>query len=160
MTRKARIVLEDCQGALADFRDGLQGSEWRRHWVLCVTLLRAVGHVLDKVDGQSDPQFRKIIDDEYGKLKNSRPDPSIFWEFIHLERNSLLKLYETSAGQGVTIKLGTPGGSEPPETDYHYVINAGPFKGRDQREVLQEAINWWDNYLNNIDKRFNAGGTQ
>jgi len=36
-------------------------------------------------------------------------------------------------------------------TVYHYVINDGPFKGRDQRQVLQEAIEWWRAYLDAID---------
>ena len=153
MTNKARIVLEDCKGALSDFKDGLQGAEWRRHWILCVTLLRAVGHVLDKVDKKTNPKLKIIIDQEYEKLKKSKPDPPIYWKFIDSERNSLLKLYETSAGQGVTIKLGEPGTLEPPETEYYYVINFGRFKGRDQRDVIQEAISWWEEYLNNIDRK-------
>ena len=160
MTDKARMVLEDCKGALSDFKDGLQGAEWRRHWMLCVILLRVVGHVLDKVDGKANPQLGKIVDGEYERLKKSKPNPSIFWEFIDQERNNLIKLYETSAGQGVTTKMGAVGTSELPETEYHYFINSGPFQGRDQRDMIREAISWWENHLNNIDKKLKQGGTQ
>jgi hypothetical protein len=34
---------------------------------------------------------------------------------------------------------------------YHYVINEGPYQGRDQRDVLREAIDWWDAYLTEIE---------
>ena len=32
-----------------------------------------------------------------------------------------------------------------------YVINDGPYQGMDQREALQEAIDWWDAYLSDIE---------
>jgi hypothetical protein len=51
MTAAARLVLDDCRGALADLKEGVQGAEWRRRWIVTVVLLRAVGHVLEKVDG-------------------------------------------------------------------------------------------------------------
>ena len=152
MTEAARQVLEDCRGALVDFKDGLQGGSWRRHYILCITLLRIVGHVLDNVDKLKDPVLKIIIDDEYRKLKNSKKRHQIYWEFIDEERNDLLKEYKTSAGQGVTIKIG-----QKPAVEYHYVFNDGPFKERDQREVIQEAIVWWKSYLDNIDKRYERG---
>jgi len=34
---------------------------WRLDWVLAVVLLRAVGHVLDKVDGAADPLVRQVL---------------------------------------------------------------------------------------------------
>jgi hypothetical protein len=35
---------------------------------------------------------------------------------------------------------------------HHYLINSGPFAGRDQRDVVNEAIAWWEAYLDAIDK--------
>jgi hypothetical protein len=44
-------------------------------------------------------------------------------------------------------------------TLYHYTINEGPYKGRDQRELLQEAIDWWEEYLDRIDKDYHERKT-
>jgi hypothetical protein len=54
VTYHARVVLGDCEDALAELDSGAAGVEWRRRSVTTVALLRAVGHVLVKVDGPSD----------------------------------------------------------------------------------------------------------
>ena len=165
MTKASRKVLEDCKGALEDFKYGVQGGEWRRRWITSVVLLRTVGHVLSKVDALTDPVLEKIINAEWEKLQGSKPEPRIFWEFIDQERNNILKEYQISAGQGVTIRLGTlhlnlktgeqtHGESLP--TLYHYTINSGYYKGKQQKDVLNEAIEWWDKYLANIETQYAA----
>ena len=148
MTTKARIVLDDCKVALSGFTEGIQGAEWRIKWVSIVALLRAVGHVLKNVDNNRkiDPILSKIIEEQWELLKKSKPMPEIFWEFIEKERNNILKQYEIGAGQGVTINLGNK------VSTYSYTVTSGPYKGRDQREVIREAIQWWEGYLDNIDK--------
>lgn len=55
--------------------------------------------------------------------------------------------FKVGAGQGVTVHLGQ---SKPAE--HHYLVNTGPFAGRDQRDVLREAFAWWETYLNGIDE--------
>lgn len=160
MTSAARNVLEDCRGALLDFADGIQGGTWRRRWVSCVVLLRTVGYVLDKVDADRSPKHRSVIDSWWRGLKGTKPDPAIFWGFIDEERNLIIKEYRTRAGQGVTV----PGAVmeidaktmeqkiEPRRpVVYHYTMNSGPFSGRDQRELIAEAIAWWERQLDAID---------
>ncbi len=129
-------------------------------------LLRAVGHVLDNVDGQRDPKLRRAINAWWIDLKSKRPEPLIFWSFIDEERNSIVKEYKTRAGQGVTVQLsgieinlrtGEQSSDEPKPAIYHYVINGGPFAGREQREVLAEAIAWWEAQLQGIEAA--AGAT-
>jgi len=88
MTRAARSVLEDCVAAKDALRYGIQGSEWRRAWVTAIVLLRGVGHVLDKIDGESDAQLRIAIDRKWDEAK-----PPIFTEFIDRERNNIVKEY-------------------------------------------------------------------
>lgn len=160
MTTAAREVLEDCRGALAELVDGITGPVWRRRWIISVVLLRAVGHVLDKVDGACSQQYRTTIDEWWKQLKNTRPNPEIFWLFIHDERNSIVKEYQTNAGQGVTVTISgivlniqtgeqTVGVPIPPK--YHYTMNAGYFKDREQRELICEAIQWWETQLKAID---------
>jgi len=103
MTARARIVLSDARDALSDLADGVSGSEWRRRWVTAVVLLRAVGHVVDKVDAESSPAMHRAIADAWRGLGASKPEPIIFWDFIDAERNNVLKEYLLSAGQGVTV---------------------------------------------------------
>ena len=147
MTRAAREVLEDCRVAVQQLGGGTQGRAWRIQWVAAVVLLRAVGHVLNSVDGKV-PKYASAIADEWDELKRSKPAPPIFWQFIETERNNIVKEYEIGAGQGVTVYVGQ---NRPHDT--HYLINVGPYQGREQREVLAEAIAWWEQYLANIDKR-------
>src|SRR5450759_1169232 len=103
MTARARIVLSDARDALSDLADGVSGSEWRRRWVTAVVLLRAVGHVLDKVDAESSPAMCRAIAEAWRGLPASKPEPRIFWDFIDAERNNVLKEYVLAAGQGVTV---------------------------------------------------------
>lgn len=145
MTIEARKVLEECYASLEEIRDGVQGEEWKRRWLTTLTLLRSVGHVLDKVDGTRTPGLRKAIDDKWNAIKSTKPDPLIYWEFIEKERNQILKTSKSSGGQGVTVVIGGP-------VTHHYTINSGPFKGREQRDVLKESIKFWVAYLDEVDK--------
>lgn len=147
MTRAAREVLEDCRGAMEEIVDGVQGRAWRIRWVAAVVLLRTVGYVLKTVDAKISDRYKQAIDVAWTALKQSEPDPAIFWGFIDAERNNIIHEYEVGAGQGVTV---FPGQNKP--ADHHYLINTGPFAGRDQREVVREAITWWESYLDRIDQ--------
>lgn len=57
-----------------------------------------------------------------------------------------MKEYRSHTGQGVTVHLGPLRRAE-----YHYVMNDGPFKGRDPRDLADEAIAWLEEYLDRID---------
>lgn len=162
MTQAARKVLEDCRGALDDLQDGIQGAFWRRRWISAVVLLRTVGHVLRNIDSMTSPALKEIIEKEWNTLQKTRPEPKIFWEFIEMERNNILKEYQINAGQGITVRIPTlhinlktgEQYSDPPlHSLYHYTINSGVYKGRDQRDVLKEAIEWWQKYLDVIDRQ-------
>lgn len=162
---QARRVMEDCGAALEDLRDEPKGARWRRVWVMNVALLRAVGHVLDKVDGESCAEMRAAVDAHWKSLNATKPAPPIFWEFIEQERNNVLKGYRIGAGQGVVIRLGgmqanTTGPGQPPDppgpTTYTYTIIGGPFDGQDQRDIIQRAIEWWEEQINEIEARAGA----
>ena len=140
------MVLSDCRGALDELTTGVHGASWRGRWVTAVVLLRAVGHVLDNVDSQRIPEMKAAIAAAWHQLKCQKPEPTIYWQFIDEERNNLIKEYLVGAGHNVTVYLG----ADRP-ADFDYVINTGPFKGRQQREVVAEAIEWWENYLDAID---------
>ena len=160
MTIAARQVVEDCRGALAELADDVQGPTWRRRWIVSIVLLRTVGHVLDKVDGARSPKHREAIARWWKELGATKPKPEIFSLFVEEERNTIVKQYQTNAGQGVTVQLGGVQISmgtgqqqaDPPGPPiFHYTMNAGYFKGRDQRDLIAEAIHWWEGELNAID---------
>ena len=147
MTLTAREVLEDCRGSIEEIGGGVQGRAWRRRWVASVVLLRTVGYVLARIDANIDSRYKSAIDNAWFQLSQSKPQPAIFWEFIDAERNNIIHEYEVGAGQGVTVHLG-----QNVSVEHHYVVNTGPFAGRDQRDVLKEAVAWWEIYLDGIDR--------
>jgi hypothetical protein len=106
---------------------------------------------------------------EWSQLVASRPEPAIFWGFIDATRNAIVKNYRLSAGQGVTVRPGAPvlnlntgesWGLPSGPTTYSYTLNDGPFAGRDQREVVAEAISWWEEYLARVDARMGGSPRQ
>jgi hypothetical protein len=168
MTAASRQVLLDCNGALEDLRAGPTGLQWRTRWAAAVALLRAVGHVLQIVDAKSSPAMKKAVGEAYSSLQDTKPEPRIYWSFIREERNNILKEYRFTARQNVTVRPGTTGinlntGEEwevapALPTLYDHVMGAGPFAGRDPRDLVAEAIEWWGEYLDRIDHRASTLG--
>ena len=161
MTATARYVLADCRSAVAELVDGVQGSAWRRNWVLSVVLLRTVGHVLANVDSARSENLRRAIEEWWGQLRATKPEPAVFWQFIENDRNLVLKEYQINVEYGITLRIPlrhffpAPGDEEPlapATTEYRYEVASGPYKGDDQRTVLREAIAWWEVQLSKIDR--------
>lgn len=164
MTKAARIVLQDAAHAIEHHSDALQGEAFRVSWFSVIGLLRAVGHVLDKVDGLSSSSMRNAITQEYIKLKKTRPEPWIYWEFIDAERDRFLKTYD----HGITRVLTVPtlvegiyvtvdganlqGGEFAPGRSYTSAFARGEGAGRNERDLAWMAHDWWSNYLDDIDQ--------
>jgi hypothetical protein len=93
------------------------------------------------------------IDASWSNLKKK----AIFREFIDSGRDAILKEYDFRVGQGVTVRPGTgtydlrtgQRGTAAPSgpTTYHYAIHGGPSDGQDPRNVVQAAIQWWEQEL-------------
>jgi hypothetical protein len=174
MTKAARWVLGDCKHALAHHSNDLQGEDFRTSWVAVVTLLRAVGHVLVKVDAKSNPRIAKVVKEEWDKLRVTKPEPRILWEFIEQERNNVVKLYQIGVNRGIRIKGPQIGGEETfieadhaksrgsrgfsPGAEFFSYIRSGSFAGRPECEVAREAIKFWEDFLDGIDKIVTAAG--
>jgi len=160
MTSAARLVLEDCRQEILELEPTLSASEWRRHSVTLFVLLRALGHVLDKVDGESALGLRHEVNAWWKKINQNKEAHPLFWKFIELERNSVIKEYATSAHQIVAIQVGAVNydakadrvWSDPPQpTRYLQQLTSGHFAGQDLRTIANEAIQWWENQLNEIE---------
>jgi hypothetical protein len=165
VTFKAREVLEDCRVALSLLEEETDIQRWRIHWAAALALIRAVGHVLDKVDGD-DPLVKQAAGAAFKQWKSEDLKHEIFREFIERERNNLLKEYHSDVhplsevtlavevtarpvGGGIPIKFGHVG--EIGDNIYRPVLD-GPWEGDDARDVLGEAIAWWDEQLTAIEK--------
>lgn len=165
MTLAAHTVLGDCIQAAAQLTDGVQGAQWRISYMANVALLRAVYHVLESRDVAGDPRLRQAFMIWSADLLKSKPKPEIYWEFIVSERNLLLKEYQSSAGQGVTVpgnlfemnlETGEQKSSRLGSIEHHYTMNDGAFMGRDHRDLVQEAISWWYDQLEMLEKAANV----
>lgn len=160
MTFKAREVLDDCRVALTLLEEESDLQRWRIHWAAAVALIRAVGHVLDKVDG-ADPSVKKASSAAFKQWKSADSKHELFREFIERERNNLLKEYRSDVHPLPEVALAIevtpqPIDGGPPvrfahvgdigENIYRPLLD-GPWEGDDARDVLSEAIAWWDNQL-------------
>jgi hypothetical protein len=154
-TLVARDVLEDCETALEMLQVEDSFDKFRVIWVAAIAQVRAVGHVLHKVDGERNPNLKKIIENAFGDWKKEREDNAIFWDFIENERNSVLKQYEFG------FLFGPMGVIIPAEQDIVELdeglfcpILEGRYEGEDCRDILGDAIKWWKNQLNMIEEKY------
>ena len=152
---KAKLVLNDCRVALAWAEDAETEQEFRVRWVAVVALLRAVGHVLDKVDTMSSPHLSAAIKEKWKEWQANREDNQIFWKFIEAERNNILKQYEAGYEAGdITVVVEGAGAPESfllGDALYKPLKSDGPYEGEDARDVAQEAISWWERQLSAIE---------
>jgi hypothetical protein len=164
---KAELVLHDCAYALRNHTPSLQGEDFRLSWWTIVSLLRAVGHVLDKVDKFTSEKHKMVIEQEYNKLKSAKPEPAIYWQFINFERDRFLKEYQYGIDRflcvstimdgkeyivevGLDNMIGARISSEDASSHTESIMNSGPFKGLNEVEVATIAVEWWKVYLINI----------
>jgi len=136
------------------------GLEWVLTWAGTIALLRAVGHALLKED---DARVKKAQHSWLNTLKATEPKPSIFFDFIKHDRDMLLKeRFELTVVHDVTFTpppatLSLSGGTipAPPPTPpiYTYKMKSGRYAGRDPRDLVREAIEWWEKQLDDIEQK-------
>jgi hypothetical protein len=161
ITNHARQVLGDCKIVVNSIRND-EGN--RIKWIAAVVLLRTIGHIFVKVDALESNHANKIISSSWAELKNSKPEPHIFWNFIEKERNNILKEYRQSVltiieaesridftRNILPFEMSKDSKSRPPTIKH--VIKSGYFDGKLPLELLQEAILFWENYLDYLGKQ-------
>lgn len=150
---KADLVLCDCRRALSLIEDSRNDQDFRVHWVALVGLLRAVGHVLDKVDAEGNARLRNAVDARWAEWSRDRQKHRLFWDFIVDERNAVLKTYTIGVQPGdVDVVVQGPGVAEVVTLDEAIFkpLMDGPFAGEDGRDVARDAISWWEGQLAEI----------
>ncbi len=156
----ARRVLTDCKKAWEFLDAETDQDRYRILWVSELALLRAVGHVLGKVDSKQSAEAKIAIDALYNSWKTNSKDHAIFWEFIEEERNLVLKEYELRYGDRATLVVNTASGTNAFELGDNLFCPMldGPFAGQDGRDVIETAISWWESQLAIVDKRLGEAG--
>jgi hypothetical protein len=163
MTRMAREVLEDCRIALGMLESEKDLRRWRIVWVGSMALIRAVGHVLHKVDGDHRV-IRQVLNEFYEHWKTYE-EHEIFREFVEYERNNLLKEYRSDIHPldeipvAVQVSLAPLAGGDPVAAAFVFNLDEnifrpmleGRWEGIDCREVYSDAIAWWTSQLDGID---------
>lgn len=157
---KARLVLQDAMYVRSKLEDEVDHIEWRLYWILAVVLLRAVGHVLEKVDGGNNATVKTVARELYQSWKFGTEN-IIFRDFIELERNTILKEYSSRISEGpvpIMAYLQSHDGFDAVrqyliEENIYRPMNSGPYAGEDGRTLLDEAIAWWAAQLEDIDQR-------
>lgn len=142
---KSNNVLSDCKKAveLMDLENDPQ--RFRILWVASLSLLRAVGHVLKKVDAASNSDINAAVEKHFDYLKSLKTNTHIYWHFIEAERNILLKEYEIGFIAGDISVVVQPNMEVYTIDDHLYCpMVSGPFEGMDCRDLINEAIEWWE----------------
>ena len=154
MTAAARKVLADCFLAHQLLEDETDTEIWRVHWVGALSLIRAVGHVLEAVDG-TDLRYRKISDEMYSLWRdNQNLEHQIFREFIKHERDLMLKEYSTVVNLDAAVPVLITHDDQGYLLDQNIFrpMEEGTWAGEDSRDVYEMAINWWTVQLDTIDR--------
>ena len=122
----------------------LQNSEveprwhgWLIPWVAGLTLLRATGHVLAKVDATKSSKHKSEIKSLWRAWTDHRAENWVFWDFIEEERNNVVKEFEF----GFQIEPY----SEPEEYEVENAVY-------EKIELFREAVYWWRHQLRAIEE--------
>ncbi|BDW95423.1 hypothetical protein MACH10_11080 [Thalassospira tepidiphila] len=118
---------------VADGEDEL--PEWRIFWVAGLTLLRTIGHVLDKVDKPVSSKHADVIGRNWMRIKTDRQQNRIFWDFVEDGRNNLLKTYSW--------------GTSLVKDEHGYFVEYK--SGDDAFQLFREAVYWWRYQLEKIE---------
>jgi hypothetical protein len=177
--QRAREILRQCQLGLHELRSHPRGS-WFVLWAGTLALLRTVGDALEKdADHRIRKAQRNwfglmkrdnIAAGRGTSIQNNGDtwEPVIYWQFIRKHRNLLLhEARWTVAGTATTtidhmsISIRTsPTGApipafpapQPSQQTYSYPMSIPPYAGRDARDVVEEAIQWWEQQINEIEE--------
>lgn len=173
MTAAARRVLLDCEAVLNMLEDEEDEQRWRVLWAGAMAIVRAVGHVLRKVDGDNK-DVRPLVEAAWTRWKADRPANAVFWEFIEAERNNILKQYRFSVLDSSMVGLGVVEIHRGPESDdavaYEtpFALGENLFRpieegfgiGEDARIIYREALRWWDTELSRIEAELDGGSPE
>jgi hypothetical protein len=116
--------------------------EWRRSWIAGVAMLRATGHVLQKVDASTSPRHKSVVDEAWMDWSLNKNENWIFFEFIEKERNNILKTFSF--------------GAQLPASEDRRMLAYGN-TDLDGAQLFREAVYWWRHQLRIIESKSLTG---
>lgn len=144
----ARKAWEDLRLAASMLEDEVDPNRFRVLWVACITLARAIGHVLDKNDGMD---VKRLANELYNEWTSPNSKESIFTDFINKDRNLLLKEYSFNYADDGLVLVADDLVVSAIDGDLYKPIEDSEYAGQDCRDVLNDAIEWWDRQLSIIE---------
>jgi hypothetical protein len=176
--QKAREILQECQLGLHELRSHPRPS-WFVLWAGTLALLHTVG---DALKNDADHRIRKAqvkwfrlmnqVNKAAGRgttrqKQDNTWEPAIYWQFIRKDRNLLLHEALSTVSQSATISIPVTltgirqsaardipvfPAPQPSPLTYSYTMSSPPYDQRDARDVVEEAIQWWEQQINEIEK--------
>jgi hypothetical protein len=99
-----------------------------------------------------------VITAKWDDWHADKPANAIFWDFIEVERNNLLKEYKFGVEPGPVYLVDDQGNRLATEKDVplltgddFFNLSHVGFENRDGRDVIDEAIEWWRKQLDEIE---------
>jgi hypothetical protein len=154
---KSLEVFDDCVIARNGFAEAVESGNYQQAkiwWFACITLLRAIGHVLHKVDSANFTSEKcELLKSSFTNWKSNEP---IFRDFIEQERNNVLKEYSMTTeivsekqisslvlSDGSSLELSNGESLEVSVTIENFVKCKGHRQGETPISTLDEALDWW-----------------
>lgn len=156
-TLKAREAWHDAK-IVANLCENVQSFVLLRiYWLAFISTIRAVGHILEKRDSYESKEISDMTKELWEKWKIYKDENKIFWKFIREHRNRTLKEYDFDYYEDIDeINLLV---KESDRIEVHQIstfmycpLLSGFYAGEDIRDVMIEALEWWDKQLNDIEK--------
>lgn len=154
---QSKKMLGVARTALEMMEDVVDSNQVEVLWIASITALRAVGHVLSKTDKNSRPEHAHRIDLWWNALKcnESQEENKIFFDFINSERNNTIKEFKIHYDkQPQTIVVVEETEEKIAIEDFvlddllYIPMVDGPYEGEDVRDLICEAIAWWEKQFN------------
>lgn len=135
----SRQVLRDAYASVHKFERAKTRTDRRLYWVLAITLLRAVGHVLHKTDAERSTFLNEAVSYYYSLWKANPLQNAIFTLFIEQNRNEILKEYSI----------------DPTVEEYADYVLVGTDALKPEK-ALELSLEWWEAQLAMIEDRAQA----
>ena len=140
---KSRIAIDDCKVALSWFEREPIAEEFRLILVLCLTMLRTVGYIIER-ECKSDEKLNIIQQHIWMRAKHDL----IFLYFIKKFRDNVIKEFRAPVNwASITLY-------ESKEHRMEYLISDYEYKGRDVRSIIEESIEWWIFYISKVEAEY------
>lgn len=120
--------------------------------------------MLHEVDFRANPLIAAAGEEQFLRWRSNLNDSQIFFEFIKKDRDLLLKEYEFNVhpSEAVSVvissKLRDMTGNDYQHSEIHEIgeniyrpILSGPWEGHDARDAYKEALDWWEQQLDELD---------